>query len=1042
MEKYWQEEEDLHLKYEKALGPAQKLIILKQLINLYKLEESSLKINKVFLSTLRTSLEISNADPELWHDFGEVAMKLDRIPLALYAFQSACKLSSEPGYLHSYAKVLALTHDYINSLAICNYLIDTFAYDPACSIRDYVKARLTGSLNTSMELYKVPIRSEVDKEVTPSKKIWNLYSLCVAVRQVASNKDGTLYKYERSDPGAAKKKKSDKYVAPECKYWEIIEQYKLKILESTGSACFGFIPERIYRPNFISSKVTARFEPEIAKFIQTEMNYRKISADLIGFLCKNNPRPSTLLSAEVSSEILKLYALTKDSLSLEDEYLTLLEIAINEAPELINELRVKMIASYKQRPELNLRVYFALASAYYKTRELFEKTPESLAQLLFNAYSYANKAGELVQNETVYLWWSDLFISKKEVNSLIEEISVDWECMELEKVIKGGTRLAQSALVLLDKITKIMLGSYKNDDPQFYWKKMKIILKNLAKFQLTPEQNLSFAQCLARYVAVLLYVVENGGKVNTDHDIKGLLFMLTDNINYSILPPETMSQLVVSTINLLRHCSKNIQQIPFFFKKVFKDIQPDFLPTIFYDFHKIIDKKEVKYHLSLCKEFEKSCFAYNSDGKEIIFKWLYGLSTKKCLCDAKFPQAPVVLPNSSNKLMRLVSFLFVSLCSIESFKPDSLVLNFFNELFGKEPKFFVTCQVKQSKKVEELMNTEDFHGNCCLESVRTTAIQGYKRFAIELIGTAKVKEVKEVAKYLRTTVDVLSLALSLDPSDCELWALLGYAYMWKWILLYYDLLNTIEPPADITEQVDLAIASFEKANKTSDPQLKNFINENKAILLYSLCQVDKSKRLSSLSHFSLSDSPTSLAIKLMILDKLNQTKFEPEFFNQIKLKHPILTKLKYLQFSLEGDLKKLQEATDIFSKYYEGKIMGNWIEIFENDFLTLDLPCPNLKIHRHPELWKMRRKIAEKALKMCEKNENDGKIKEIIAKYSSNCVRSKKNREALRVVYTGFRILALSMEKFDVAKEEIDRNPLLNSKEKQSLKVELGLITS
>jgi hypothetical protein len=997
---------------------------------------------------LRTSLEISNADPALWFEFGEVAMSLGRVPLALYAFQSACKLSPEALYLYSYAKVLAMTHDYINSLVICNYLLDTFAYSQAEELKSFIHAQSSGQPST-LDL-KLPItKSEVSKEVIPVKKIWNLYSLCVAVRQVASNKDGILYKYEKSEPGAVKRKKADKYLPPECKFWVILEKYKKKILENTQSACFGFVPEKVHKNSMSSSKVTAKFEPEIAGFIANEVNYRKISEDILNFLCKNNPRPSTLLSAEVSTEVLKLYTLTKDSLELEDEYLTLLEIANSEAPELINELRIKLTSTYKLNDQLNFRCYAALASAYFQTRDLYEKNQESLVQLLYNSYMYAQKALELIGDSSFYLWWSDSFINKKELQGLIDEVLVDLECVELEKAIKGGIRLAQSSLSLLDRITRIMVCCYRRDDPQFYWKKMKMILKNLGKFQFNPEQNHLFAVCLSRYIAVLLYTLENGGKINNDHDIKGLLAMLTENMNYYLLSPETVSQLLVSTINLLRHCSKNLQQIPFLFKKVFKDLDPNYLPIVFKDFHKIIDKKDTKFHLTLCKEFEKSCLMFNSKSKKIIFGWLYGLSSKKCSCHARFPQSPVVLPNSSKKLFRVTQYLDFPFYLRQEISSDIQVLNFFSSLYSKEPRFFVTCQIRQSKKAEDLMIPEDFHINCCSETVRNTAIQAYKRFVVELISAAQaanLKDIKESAKYLRTAVDVLSLGLSLDPAECELWALLGSCYMWRWILLFYDLLTTVEQPADQSDQVVLSFKAFEKACLTDNQQLMAFVVEQKAYLSFLYSEFDKTKEIPCFDDQHPLESPRLIVLRLLLLDKIKKKqKNEMNFKVNSSVKHPIFLKLNYLQTLQESELNQLIDAKDdkdvkdALSRYYEGKILGNWLEILENNFLTLNMPCPDLKIHRPTELWKIRRKVGEKCLKVCEKLADEVKIKGILSKFSSICAKSKKNREALRVITTGIRTLAVSLGNFELAKEEIEKSNILNSKEKLSLKTELGL---
>ena len=129
------------------MGPAQKLVALKELSQLYKLESESEnrkngKIKEKYLEIIHKCLEISNADPALWHELGEICYSMERIPLALYAFYSASTLSQTPQNLYSYSLCLALTHDYINALALANYLIDNYNYEEAKKIRDYVRFKI------------------------------------------------------------------------------------------------------------------------------------------------------------------------------------------------------------------------------------------------------------------------------------------------------------------------------------------------------------------------------------------------------------------------------------------------------------------------------------------------------------------------------------------------------------------------------------------------------------------------------------------------------------------------------------------------------------------------------------------------------------------------------------------------------------------------------------------------------------------------------------------------------------------------------------
>ena len=102
-----EKESELVNRVNSAMGPAQKLVALKELSQLYKLESESEnrkngKIKEKYLEIIHKCLEISNADPALWHELGEICYSMERIPLALYAFYSASTLSQTPQNLYDY----------------------------------------------------------------------------------------------------------------------------------------------------------------------------------------------------------------------------------------------------------------------------------------------------------------------------------------------------------------------------------------------------------------------------------------------------------------------------------------------------------------------------------------------------------------------------------------------------------------------------------------------------------------------------------------------------------------------------------------------------------------------------------------------------------------------------------------------------------------------------------------------------------------------------------------------------------------------------
>ena len=1039
----YEKESELVNRVNDAMGPAQKLVALKELSQLYRSEyEGSPKIQEKYLEILHKCLEISNADPTLWHEFGEACFSLNRLPLALYAYYSASSLDPTPVNLYSYCLCLALTHDYINALSIANYLIDTYNYTDASKIKDFVRFRMQGEGEnpglSSIQWNEVDTTSKVG-----AKKVMNLCGLCKGVRHLAANKDGDLYVFEKSecktDAGLGLvKKKEPQFQPPECRYWELIREYKIKVFTETNCLCFGFISPKVFHKSFTTTKATALFEPDIMQFIGTPLTYRKLAYELIHLLCKNAPRPSVLLSGEVSSEIIKIYTLCKDFLHFEDEYLTLLEISLKESKsDIIVELRNNLIQCYKSTEALNLRCYVAIAYSYFNTRSSYEKQQEFLVQQLFNADTYLNKARDLLQNDCLYLWWSDSLITAKELAKFKTDIKIDYELILIDKEIKSSSRLASSALALLDRLTKILAHSHKCDDPTFYWKKIKLILKNLNKLQLEKSEHEAVAVSLSRYIAVLLYNLEDGIKLTNDHDIKGLLTTLTENINYGHLSDTTKAQLLGSCVNLLRYCAKYFQQIPFFFKRVFKYLDPPYLVVIFSDFHGILNamqkNTDAKFHLNLCKAFEKYCFQYAKDQCVVIYNWLYGLGAKKCTCKANYPTSILSLPNSSNKLSRILDFLHKDWVGTANLPSNPRVLMLLKELYSKEPRFFLSCKHFETRKIEELVNVKEIHAGCCPDTARETAKRGYKLFGMELIGSAIIADLKESMKSLRTAEDMLLQGLYLDPSDSEIWALFGTLYLWKWTLGYFDVIYTFDILQASEEHLRLANVCFDTAIKNAPVHIRRYCVECKSVLLYFSVVADK-KCLDNAIDCLQEDLGTDLSRYILV--SLRSMKKESVSENLLVGEQPLFKKIMYKKTRDEQIIKQLEESDDPWAIYYAAKLKGNWVDAFNNGFLGLKNNERNILMNRPSFMWKLKRKVGEKCLDIFRTQNDVAGIQLIISKYSTFSGRSRKNKEITRVIIRGIKHLHEIGEK-TLALSEIDKNSALNLKDKQSLKAEL-----
>lgn len=1038
----YHKESDLVNRVNSALGPAQKLVALKELSQVYKDEsKDSLKIQEKYLETLHKCLEISNADPALWFEFGNASYSLNRIPLALYAYQAASTLDPSPLNLYSYSLCLALTHDYINALSIANYLIETYSYADAIKIKNHVNFRMTG-LGQDPGLSNVSWAESTESPKTGIRKISNLYGLCKSVRHLANNKDGDLYIFEKAEPGKydsslTKKKKDLLIQSPECKYWDLVEKYKIKVLRDCESLCFGFVSPKLFQKVFETTKATAVFECEIKQFLGVPMNYRKLGYELIHLLCSNSPRPSVLLSGEVSGEIMKIYILCSDFLPLQDEYLTLLEISIKEAkPDVILDLRNRLIQTYQAKPELNLRCYVSIAQSFFKTRTKFEKNQDFLVQQLCNADLYLDKALQLISDNSLYLWWSDSFITTQELLKLKTDIQIDYEILQIDKEIKATSRLASSALGLLERLTKILAHSHKCDDPVFYWKKVKNIVKGLGRFALGPIEHESIGMSLGRYVAVLLYNLEDGVKLTNDHDIKGLLAVLTENINYADLANGTRAQLIGSVVNLLKHCSKNFHQFPFFFKKVFKTQDPQYLVVIFEDFHRILFKmqkhSDAKFHLQLCKAFEKSCFLYAPSLCKVIYSWMYGLGARKCTCKANFPTTILILPNSSVKLSRVLSYLHYKWEEEADLQVNPQVLALLKELYSKEPRFFVGCKHTESRNIQELLGISEIHTGCCPEAPREIAKRGYKRFGLEIIANSIKGDLKEAMKLLKSASDILIQALYLDPSDFEVWGLFGILYMWKWIIGYFDTHYTFDNLQASESDLQMSHICFEKAIQTTSQSLKNYCLEAKAILLYLQVVNDKTQLDKALSMLPDINTPRSRFIYAK-LKRLSKQEISDDLLIE---KQAFYLKVLYEKYKNEETLKELEGLTDPFALYYVAKIKGNWIEKLSGGFLSSKAAENDVFLNRPCFLWKLKRKVGEKCLDLFKAEKNITGIQLTISRYSGLCGRGRKNKEITRVIGKAIKIL-FDLGQVDLSFAELEKNSALNLKEKQLLREEL-----
>ena len=104
-------------------------------------------------------------------------------------------------------------------------------------------------------------------------------------------------------------------------------------------------------------------------------------------------------------------------------------------------------------------------------------------------------------------------------------------------------------------------------------------------------------------------------------------------------------------------------------------------------------------------------------------------------------------------------------------------------------------------------------------------------------------------------------------------------------------------------------------------------------------------------------------------------------------------------------------------------------------------PEKDLLLNRPSLIWRLKRKLGEKCLEIYKlENDHEG-ILQVITKFTSLCSRGRKNKEITRVLVKAFKTL-IEIDKREIALGQLEKNSVLNIKEKTSLKLELNIDNS
>lgn len=681
-----------------------------------------------------------------------------------------------------------MSYDYINSLAILNYLIDSQAYEPAQSLKCYVKSKLNpGEIVDFPEKIIWPKAKSVDPYKQITKKAFNLHGLIIQTRIMVDKGmweykvkfEVANYEFDKKNPVV----KSTTVTQNPCN--DFCESLKSLVLKDINHTFLAIVWNKSFQVSFVSTKISSLLEDGIKHLFGRFILLRQMCDSLFDVLLRNNPRPSTMLTPEIGCEILHIYFLCETWIDLKDEYLTLLEISNEEKykDEHIINFRNKAISSIPDFDiqELRARSYAALAFSHFKSRTAFEKNRDEYIQELMRVEHMAEKAINELQGATIYLWWTDTYLNEDVLNKLRKDVKIDYALLDLEKLTKSATKTAEPILRVLETWSKLLYAHAANDDPLFYWKKMKIQLKYLSKFNLSASERNQLLSIMARYVSVLLFNAEDGIPLKKEYDLPILMKIITKQLSpFFDLDKAEICKLTISVLNLMKYSPRLFNQMPFFLKRVYKGLDCTKLPVIFEIFHNNIQKftgnLESDFHMKLCNKFEKICFEQNSEKLlKIIYRWNYGLMNgKTCKCTAKFPSNILTLPNSPEKLDRFLKFSDQTddqeqfgFNSPQMYQ-DKKMYNMLRELVEKEPKLFIDCPKHGNFK--KMLESSDIvtNLNCCNPIKRAIAAETFKRLACYKCDFKAKLDAKKRFDNLKEGKNFIINAIELNPTDPEL----------------------------------------------------------------------------------------------------------------------------------------------------------------------------------------------------------------------------------------------------------------------------------
>lgn len=815
-------------------GPVQLMQVNSALATVFEEEEKWEEAAEVW----RECLAISPANPELWEKLGDVAEKAGRLSLAISSLQSSFELSRSLSVLLKLARIRLRLHDYSNALVLVAFIRNS---EPWNQEADQLHSRLLRIMQ-GKEMYRGGLicRKEDFTDIKPEKviiKVANLLGIAkILRRQLETGKDDVLLLFQRvpiKDPidPPPPRPSTKKGKTPFLQLHLLCEDIKREVLvisEPAPLPLFGLNP----MPGITNFKTKCAGERGMERFLEGEWKVGVAVQELISSLCANTPRPSPSLSDELGWETLHLYLVSDPPLPLSTELLTLFELSLKDNEHLSTLHRLHEAVLERKmlfaEEEMRVRLRYAEAWFYYHIGEEKTKDMQGQVEALITAYAILEELEKDIGEKTYYFWWYGKILSQASIQAFKDNIKDEVLLVKVEDSLRLNPKAASVLLGLLSTLCALLKKRCAKDDPAFYWRKVKIIVKNLSKSPLTQEEQFTYSLCLAEFLGVLQYNLEDGSRLSKDIDLR-FLFKTAYKYAFSkqpLLRKAHEAYITVAAVNIVKARPELFTELPFLVKKVM--LSADSLTQYFLRFHSVCSDyagAEKDFHYSLCRLYEKPvAISGNMEAMTVIYSQLYGFTIMHKDCPCKFPKIATPensFPKSIGKLQRMMSYIHLHTSPFEEYGvyyPQTLDKDLspgLERCYLRLPDLHLNCPLlKQAKDIVSRLIREglgaEVHKDCgCRQAARPVAEAFLQRYAADCFELALMKETQgSFLGLLEGAEAVVEKLIVVNSGNPQGWLLLGQIYLHKWMSCYYDSALLLLEKPEYAQYADLSLQCF------------------------------------------------------------------------------------------------------------------------------------------------------------------------------------------------------------------------------------------